>query len=198
MKTQATINTKWFRAQLMEREMSMRGLAKKMNLDPASVSLMLRGMRRMTNAEAHTIATLFGVRVTEVLRQAGVPITEDVHTVTLLGTVDARACVKVAASTARYQVPVDVPADGFALQVRCATSPADGWLILCASPMLQPEAALERLAMVTMENGTRMVGTLKKGYDNGFFNIVTTIPATDTLENQSVTGANPVLWIRPR
>ena len=198
MKKQATVNTKWFRTQLMEREMSMRGLAKKMNLDPASVSLMLRGMRRMTNTEAHSIAMLLGVSVTEVLRQAGVPITDDVNTVALVGTVDASGRVRSVTSKVRHQVPPDVPSDGFALQVRCATSPADGWLILCASPVLQPEAALERLAVVTMENGTRMVGTLKRGYENGFFNVVTTIPASDTLENQSVTGANPVLWIRPR
>jgi DNA-binding transcriptional regulator YdaS (Cro superfamily) len=198
MQTKQRINTKWFRAQLAEREMSMRGLAKKLSLDPASVSLMLRGMRKMTNVEAHAIASIFGVPMTEVLRQAGVPVTDDVHTVALTGVVDGSARVRSIASKARQQVPPDVPGDGFALQVRCPTSTTDGWLIVCAPTVVEPQAALERLAVLHLENGDRVMGTLRKGYEPGLFNVVATFPAPVSAENQSITGANLVLWIRPQ
>ena len=42
-----------------------------MNLDPAAVSLMLRGKRKMSASEAGEIAKLLGVAVDEVLMRAG-------------------------------------------------------------------------------------------------------------------------------
>lgn len=40
------VNTKWFSERLAERDMSMRRLAKLLELDPSAVSLMLRGSAR--------------------------------------------------------------------------------------------------------------------------------------------------------
>ena len=74
MQTEGIVNTEFFRTKLAEREMSMRTLAKKLDLDPASVSLMLRGKRRITTAEANHMAVILGISVTEILRQAGVPV----------------------------------------------------------------------------------------------------------------------------
>lgn len=193
-----TINTEWFRERLEERKLSARGLARKMKLDPASVSYMLRGKRRMTAAEANTIATILGVPTTEVLRQAGVPVNEDVHTVMLTAVVGAHGQLKKLTKNTRQTVPPDVPADGYAIQVRSSSSPADGWLILCASQVLQPETALGRLAVIHLKNGERVLGTLRKGYEAKSFNVVQVIPAENVLENQVVVGANAVLWIRPR
>jgi len=75
--TAQTINTKWFRDRLAERDMSLRRLAKLLELDPSAVSLMLRGMRTMTADEANRISGLLTIPVTEVLAQAGIPIEED-------------------------------------------------------------------------------------------------------------------------
>ena len=47
------MQTEWFKQKLAERKLSQRQLAKLMGLDPAAVSLMLRGQRKMTNEEAH-------------------------------------------------------------------------------------------------------------------------------------------------
>lgn len=193
-----TINTEWFREQLEERKLSARGLARKMKLDPASVSYMLRGKRRMTSAEANTIATILGLPTTEVLRQAGVPVNEDVHTVMLTAVVGAHGHLKKLSKGKRETVPPDVPGDGFAVQVRSPSSAADGWLILCASQVIEPKAALGRLAVIHLKNGERVLGTLSKGYEAKSFNVVQVIPAENLLENQSVVGANAVLWIRPR
>lgn len=194
----SSVNTEWFRTILAEREMSMRGLAKKMELDPASVSLMLRGMRRMTTAEANKIATILGVQVTEVLRQAGVPVSQDAHNVPLVGTIDAHGKVKALKSTDRQMAPHDVPTDGMALQVRCPSSAADGWIVFCSSAKSPPDTSLERLCVARLANGVSVFGTLRKGYEKNTYNIFTSLPLESSLENQSVDSVSSVLWIRPR
>ena len=57
------MNTEWFRQLLSTRKLSQRGLAKLLELDPAAVSLMLRGQRKMTNEEAHQISMILGVPI---------------------------------------------------------------------------------------------------------------------------------------
>lgn len=198
MQTEVTVNTDWFRANLAERKMSMRGLAKKMDLDPASVSLMLRGKRRITTAEANTIAQILSISVTEVLRQAGVPVSEDAHSVALVGTIDATGKVKKLSGKARHQTPPDCPTDGIALQVRCPSSAADGWLVFAASATTPPATALERLCVVHLKSGDTIVGTLRKGYDKDTFNIICNLPEPHLHENVSVKSVSTVLWIRPR
>ena len=47
-----SIDTKWFRDKLQARQLSQRRLARQIGIDPAGVSLLLRGQRRMQLAEA--------------------------------------------------------------------------------------------------------------------------------------------------
>ncbi|MEY5100860.1 MAG: Serratia phage Parlo [Pseudomonadota bacterium] len=195
---QTKVNTNWFKQQLAARNMSMRELARRMKLEASSVSLTLRGLRRMTPEEAQQISALLSVPVTEVLRQAGVPITEDVHSVKLAGTIDCDGFVHDIAKPSKITVPSDVPADGFALQVRCPQGLNDAWLVLCAGQSLQAESAVERLCVVHLGDGSRVLGILKRGYEPGTFNVVRTVPHGPVLENQDVVGANAVLWLRPR
>lgn len=69
--TSQRIDTNWFRSRLADRRLSQRQLAKLLDLDPAAVSLMLRGKRKMSAAEASEIAVQLGVSVQEVLVRAG-------------------------------------------------------------------------------------------------------------------------------
>ena len=71
----ATVDTNWFRDRLADKRLSQRQLAKRMSLDPAAMSLMLRGKRRMSAAEAADIARYLGVEVKDVLARAGVDAT---------------------------------------------------------------------------------------------------------------------------
>ena len=100
----------------------MRQLAKRIELEPSAVSLMLRGMRKMTLEEANKIASLLGVQVTEVLRQAGVPVSDDVRGVALVGYVDANSTVKSLNSSKRIVGPPDVPHDGLSTMAGCSLS----------------------------------------------------------------------------
>lgn len=190
-------NTKWFKEKLAERDMSMRRLAKHLGLDPAAVSLTLRGMRKMTSPEAHQIGQLLGVQVTEVLRQAGVPISDDVRTVPWAQYVTSKGQVKELAAPGKRQVgPPDLPADGFALQVRSPASVYDKWMVFCSGAKLAAEGAVGRLSVVKCGEELYL-GTLQEGYDAGTYNIVLTVPSPGALENKKITWACPVLWIRP-
>lgn len=68
----ALIDTRWFQDRLADKRMSQRKLASVMNLDPAAVSLMFRGRRKMSAAEAAEVARILNVEVDEVLRRAGI------------------------------------------------------------------------------------------------------------------------------
>lgn len=68
---QTQIDTRWFQSRLADKRLSQRQLAKLMGLDPSAVSLMLRGKRKLSAAEAREIARLLGVEASEVLMRAG-------------------------------------------------------------------------------------------------------------------------------
>lgn len=195
---QTKVDAKWFKEQLAARDISVRGLAREVDMDPSSMSLTLRGLRKMTNEDAARIAAVLSIPVTEVLRHAGVRVSEDVHSVRMTGIVDCDGFVRDSDKTARISAPVDVPSDGYVLQVRCPQSVSDGWLMLCGAQVLKPDAAIDLLCVVHLKNEERVIGTIKRGYDANTFNVVSFVPQTAVRENQAVSHANPVLWIRPR
>lgn len=67
-----SVDTRWFQNTLADKRLSQRGLAKHLKLDPAAVSLMIRGKRKMSAAEAAEVARFLNVGVEEVLGRAGV------------------------------------------------------------------------------------------------------------------------------
>lgn len=72
------VDRRWFQDRLADKRLSQRKLARHLHIDPAAVSLMLRGKRKMTAAEAAEVARLLGVSVDEVVLRAGcVPTVPD-------------------------------------------------------------------------------------------------------------------------
>lgn len=67
----AEANARWFQNLLADKRLSQRQLAKRMGLDPAAVSLMIHGKRKMSAVEASELARQLGVTVDEVLLHAG-------------------------------------------------------------------------------------------------------------------------------
>lgn len=193
------INTKWFRQRLAERDLSLRRLAKLLEVDPSAVSLMLRGKRKMTAEEANRISGLLTIPVTEILAQAGIPIEEDARSFPVKAWVDARGALHTVAakSARRVTAPRDVPAGaGLAIQIRASELVSDGWLLFTGAFDPTVEAFIDRLCVADLEGSGHMVGTLKRGYDPEKFNLVPFTGAT-TINNVAVKAAAPVLWIRP-
>lgn len=193
-----TINTKWFKERLAERDMSMRRLAKLLELDPSAVSLMLRGRRKMTPQEANQISGLLTLPVTEVLRQAGIPVSEDARDVPVKAFVDARSTLQMvtAKNARRVTAPHDVPGAGMALQVRAPEHSTDGWILFAGAPDPRPESMIDRLCVLKIAGDGHVLGTLKRGYDDSRYNVAPYTSAA-MIENVEVDSAAPVLWIRP-
>ena len=192
------VNTKWFRERLAEREMSVRRLAKHLELDPSAVSLMLRGRRTMTADEANRISGLLTIPVTEVLAQAGVQIEEDARSMSIRASIDGHSVLHpiTAKIARRASAPRDVPAGGLALQVRAAELLQDGWVLFTGAFDTRVQAMFDRLAVLELRGAGRVVGTVKRGYSDDRFNIVPWLGGP-SVDDADALSAAPVLWIRP-
>lgn len=192
------VNTKWFRERLAEREMSVRRLAKHLELDPSAVSLMLRGRRTMTADEANRISGLLTIPVTEVLAQAGVQIEEDARSMSIRASIDGHSVLHpiTAKAARRVSAPRDVPAGGLALQVRAAELLQDGWVLFTGAFDMRVQAMFDRLAVLELRGAGRVVGTVKRGYNDDRINIVPWLGGP-SVDDADALSAAPVLWIRP-
>ena len=192
------MNTEWFRQLLATRKLSQRGLAKLLDLDPAAVSLMLRGQRKMTNEEAHQISMILGVPITEVLRQAGIEVTDDVRRVKVTGHVDKVGMVTLFPKRTHDKVvgPADCPEGTYALQIRNPASPKDGWMFFVSPSEDDPRAHLGQLCCVALTTGESVVAFVQRGYRSGTFNLVR--GSGEMLRTDAdVAWAARVLWIKP-
>lgn len=193
------VDRDWFRDRLRDIQMSQRGLAKNLKLDPSAITLMLRGERRITSSEAQEIAALFSVPVTEILRRAGVDVRDDVRRVPL------SACLGPNASIEAFddgdhefiEAPADVPGGSYAVQVRDHTSPHDGWVMIISGDKTEPGRLLDRACACGTDDGTIFTGIIKKGYKRGKFNLVITATQPRIIENAEIEWASPILWIKP-
>ena len=192
------MNTEWFRQLIAAKKLSQRKLAKLLDLDPAAISLMLRGQRRMTNAEAHQISIILGVPITEVLRQAGIEVLDDVRRIKVTGHVDDKNVVTLFPRKTHDRVigPADVPEGAYALQMRSPGKPSDGWMLFISPAEDDPRAHLGQLCCVAIETGEHMVAFVQRGYRSGTFNLITS--TGDALRTDATLAwASPVMWIKP-
>ena len=195
-----TVDREWFRQRLEDIQMSQRKLAKHLELDPAAVTLMLRGERRITTAEAQQIAGLFAVPVTEILRRAGVDVRDDVRKVPLTGYLTPEASIEQVESDEEpdfIEAPADVPGGSYAVQVRDHASPHDGWVMIISGDKVDPERVIDRACACSVIDGRLVTGVIKKGYKRGTYNLVITATKPQILENASIEWASPILWIKP-
>jgi len=193
------MNTRWFRRQLQDKHLSQRGLAKLLDLDPAAVSLMLRGQRRMTLKEAHRIAQILGVQTSEVIREAGIPVDDGIRRVPIAGVCGSEGIVQLLAARTHEKTvaPADVPSDSFAIQCRQPGHCKDGWLIFISAAQQDPRERLESMNLCALQDGSQVVAYIRRGYRKETFNLTLVTDAAKLLQDQHVTWASPVLWIRP-
>ena len=197
-----SINTEWFRERLAHQQLSARSLAKKLGIDSAAVSLTLRGKRRMALEEANQIAEILDVPVTEVLRQAGIQVQQDAREINLLGAINGDSQLVEFDKHDQQSVlaPADVPFNGFALQIRASNNLHDRWMIYSGPRISTPDLLIDRLCVIQTEHIV-LLGQLKRGYKSGLFNLVRFIQhgsGPQTLIDQGVIAAAPVLWLQPQ
>jgi transcriptional regulator with XRE-family HTH domain len=193
------VDTDWFRDRLGDIKMSQRKLAKHLNVDPAAVTLMLRGDRKMTATEAQQIAALLAVPVTEILRRAGVDVRDDVRKVRLTGYLSPEATIEeIPAGEPEFiEAPADVPGGSYAVQVRDHASPHDGWVMIISGDHVEPDRMLDRACACQIDGNGVVTGVIKKGYKKGTYNLVITATKPRIVENAGIDWASPILWIKP-
>jgi hypothetical protein len=198
------INTAWFRERLADKKISQRKLAKLMELDPAAISYMLRGLRRMTIDEAIAIATIIGRPHEEVLMHAGVRHLPSAgkNMVRVVGWVDGQGLVHLGAVKGMKLVvaPPGLPEDAIALRYQTSISAAetmDGWIVYTTAGHAVNGGAIGRLSIAQVANkGPLVVGMVSRGYSAGTYNVLPWVPGGLVLEDVILESASPVLWVK--
>lgn len=195
------INKQWFTERLSEKKISQRKLAKMLNLDPAAVSYMLSGKRKMTQAEAKEIAGYLLVPVTEVMRQAGIDVQDDIRKIPIAGFITGSSSVTTLAPGAEdYMIaPADVPADSYAIQARTQMSQAsfsDGWLFVVSSARVPSTEVVGKLCLSASKQGDLWLGIVGRGYKANHQNLLLFL-SNQTLENKDLLWSSQVLWVKP-
>lgn len=194
------VNTAWFRSRLADQKMSQRALARQLGLDPAAVSLTLRGKREMKIAEAVSIARLLGVPADEVMRHSGVNIASNGKKVLVCSFMDAAAEVHTEATGMTVPHPGgDLPDSLMAIQCRTAGTDLDhmdGWVMFANINMdgtVQADA-VGRLSIVRLRNGVMHIAKLARGSRRGVWNLVSPI---GTIKDAELEWAKPILLVTP-
>lgn len=196
--TLATPDTRWFQDRLAERDLSQRQLAKLMGLDPAAISLALRGRRKVTVAEAAQLAVLLDVSTSDVMEHFGIkpPATSRVK---LIGFVAAGGKVVFAAKGTHQLVdaPDQVTPETAAVQFRSTGTDLermDGQVWYFDHLKGNPINHVNSWCLVAIKAGDAMLAQVRRGYLRGTYNLVTV--GGRMLENQEVAWASPLTWCR--
>jgi transcriptional regulator with XRE-family HTH domain len=192
------INKDWFISKLQSLRISQRQLAKRIDLDPAAVSYMLSGKRTMSMDEAKSIADILLVPVTEVMRQAGIDVLDDVRRVPIAGYIGPGSVVTLLPKGTHDTViaPADVPSGSFALQLRVPNNPYDGWITFVSGQHQPPGELLDRYCILATSDGQMLSALIRRGYKQKLHNLML-LPDGHVLENREVAWGARVLWIQP-
>lgn len=130
------VDSQWFFDQLQARKLSLRGLAKLLDMSPSSLSLRLGGHYQITMEEAGAMAGLLGVTFEEIVHRAGIKIPKDPsRSVRLVGQVHG-VTVKPGKGLGAIERPGPLPAGVVAIR---GVEP--GWIYFYTpSTRLAPEA----------------------------------------------------------
>lgn len=169
-----------------------------LEIDPAAVSLMFRGMRRITPHEAHQISVILGVPLNEVMRNAGIEVTEDVRRCPVAAHVDENGVVTTMPPRTHDDVigPGDCPVGTFAIQVRSHSSTKDGWLLFLTPAQVAPAENIDQLCLVATGDGRQILAVVRRGYRRDTHNLIIW-PSNEMISDASIVWTSTVLWIKP-
>lgn len=195
------IDAAWFKRKLDEKRLTIRGLAKLMDLNPSTVSLMLRGIRSIHNEDAVKLADIFNVTPIEIFKRAGAPIEDEVRKIKVSMYInESGKLVHVPDEVADiFRAPYDCPTNAFAVQIRTGRK-YDGWMMVVAGNKTSPEESVGMLSVYCTEQGEVNMGMIRRGYISGTFNVSNDMHNGDDVEkvqNTKLVWCQHVIWIKP-
>lgn len=193
------VDREWFQDRLDERNMSMRSLAKLMDVDPSTVSLMIRGLRGLNQDNAKKMADIFCCSTNEIYKRAGLPIEDEARLIEVSMYVDRNNTIHEIPEEARDRItaPFDTSMNAFAVQHRTGEL-HDGWMLIVDGSKLPPSKCVGSMSVFCDHNGRMGAGVIRKGYKADRFNVTHNIIAPEQSDSDlDLLWASPVLWIKP-
>jgi transcriptional regulator with XRE-family HTH domain len=188
------VDKRWFQDRVRDADISQSKLAQMLGIDRSAMSLTFNGKRKMQLEEAARIAEILGLDVKEVLARAGVQPHKGPRSVSVVGVVDAAGRIHDKRGAGRADPPNDVPKTTVALRCEDRAAVIYNWVLFFVPAAAIVGDALERVSIVRTADGAQYLAALSRGFEAGTYNL----RGLDgrMLENQRVTSASPVLWIR--
>ena len=192
------VDRRFFDSLMSDKDLSLRGLAKRMGLSHSQLSLAFSGDRKLQLEEAVQLSTIFGVPLTRIVQAMGVetkPVGDVRVSVIGYASEDGTVTTNDYDSIDRTTAPEGIPDDGFAVQFRTGGTPLewlDGTLLFCARPQPVDHSALGRLSVCQLKEGPMVVAALRRGYKEHSYNLY----GIYQQDNARLEWASPVLISR--
>lgn len=186
------VNKRYFSDLMKDRKVSLREVARRMEVWPAALSRSLDDKRKMQMEEAVQLARILSVPLAEVLVNAGIEqAVVTARRCSIIGHVHEGAEVERLGPDVieRVSIPDGISDDVVAVQNYTSETPAayaDGW-ITYLGPKMDPTDCLGMYSLVEVEGGSWMLGTIRRGYTPGTFNVFK--PMRDQLKNVRIEWA---------
>ena len=171
------VNKRFFEDLMRDRRISLRSVARQLDMLPSQLSLTLSGKRRMQIAEAVKIGQILGAPMAEVMIAAGIEEARtDRRRCNVIGHLTGTGQVEMVDKGAveRVTVPDGLPDEVCAIQARTIDSPfsyMDGWLYYVHAEKQEPGELIGCFTLAKLENGPLVMGTLRRGYSTGTYNV---------------------------
>ena len=190
------VNKRFFMDTMKDRSVSLREVAKRIDVWPAALSRSLDGKRKMQIPEAVKLAQALNIPLGEVLRNAGIQESQVIgRRCNIIGHLVAAGVVEPLphGTIERTAIPDGLPDDVIAVQAHTADSAAsycDGWIYFFSGEA-DPSLLIGRFILATTEDGVMVMGTLRRGYDSGTYNLVG--PVHEQIKSVRIKTARPGL-----
>lgn len=186
------VNKRYFSDLMKDRKLSLREVARRMEVWPAALSRSLDDKRKMQMEEAVSLARILSVPLAEVLVNAGIEqAIVTARRCNIIGHVHVGAEVEPVPADVieRVAIPDGISDDVVAIQNHTSETQAayaDGWVTFLG-PQMDAVDCLGMYSLVAVEGNGWMLGTIRRGYSPGTFNVFK--PLRDQLKNVRIEWA---------
>jgi transcriptional regulator with XRE-family HTH domain len=207
MQKHAAPNNRWFKDQMEAKGFSQNQLGKRLGMDPAAISRVLNGQRKLKIEEATQMAEILELPLEEVLANAGigkVKITgkERKEALSIGGWVDGDLALHAGAPLGPKSAPNPAPGQKGIEVYRFQTQGSafdgmDGGLVYFQRMKGVMPECVGRLCVVKISGSRKkeLLRTIRRGYEPGKFNLYL-LNGAIAEESAQLDDASPVLWLK--
>ena len=192
------IDTGWFKEQLRIKGLSVRALARHLDISASAASYMLRGVSKIPQDKAQAMAELFGVDLLELYKRMGAPIDDAQRSVPVTYYIGTERKILSVPPEEIFSVPApfETTASSICLQIR-TTDMYDQWLLFTQGPKLTVKDAANKLCLYEDALGDLYVAIIRAGYQPGTYDAHSAFNDGRVFKGVEVTWASPIAWIKP-